>query len=167
MAAIISSMARQEHDREDLMAEASALVERMELRLATADEPLVLGIRRGGCLSVYFTPDDAYHFNTRHELRRAYRQGHLLKAEHRRLVKLTRQRTGSEVQLLRHEMSAAEQQTVLDDLQRRLREVQQAAAEQRLHALRTVPEGLPALERVVQWLQPLAHVQVAAAPHAC
>ena len=101
-------MARSEHDREDLLAEATALVERVEFTTPAFAEPIIFGVRRDGCLSVYLSADEAYHFNTRHELRRAYLDGRLLKAERQRLVALTRNRTATEVQLVRHQLTWTE-----------------------------------------------------------
>src|SRR6184192_244955 len=98
-------MARVERDREDLLAEATALVERVELEVAGWPGHVVLGFRASGCGSVYFGADEAYQFNTTGELRRAYRDGALYKAERRRLVRLARQRTAEEVQLIRHELN--------------------------------------------------------------
>ena len=41
-------MARRESDREDLLREATALVERAELTIEGFDEPIVVGFRRDG-----------------------------------------------------------------------------------------------------------------------
>ena len=70
-------MARDESDREDLLREATALVERIELAPADAadDEHIVAGFRRDGALSIYFGADPVYHFNSAGELRRAYCDG--------------------------------------------------------------------------------------------
>ena len=46
-------MARHEEDREDLLAEATALVERAELVVEGAAESVVIGFRRDGCASIY------------------------------------------------------------------------------------------------------------------
>src|SRR4051812_2746857 len=101
-------MARVERDREDLLAEATALVERVELELPGWPEHVIVGFRPSGCGSVYLGPDEAYQFNTAGELRRAYKEGALYKAEHGRLVRLTRHRASEEVQLIRHELDAAQ-----------------------------------------------------------
>ena len=39
-------MARREQDREDILAEATALVERVELQIAGETDPIVVGFRR-------------------------------------------------------------------------------------------------------------------------
>ncbi len=155
-------MARSEQDREDLLKEATALVERVELSLAGFAEPIVLGVRRDGCLSIYFSADEAYHFNSRHELRRAYLDGLLLKAEQHGLVALTRHRTPKEVQLVRHELAEPEHQALLEKLLAKLQQLCQGA----LVIQGTVPADLPAHERIAQWLAPLAPIRIAAQPHA-
>ena len=147
-----------------MLAEATALVERVEFTTPSFAEPMILGVRRDGCLSIYLSADEAYHFNTRHELRRAYLDGRLLKAEQHRLVALTRNRTATEVQLVRHEFTDAEMQQLLSRLQQSIdllrKSIEQAAVQ------RCVPDDLPARERTAQWLAPLSAVQVAAEPHA-
>src|SRR5690606_4241518 len=97
-------MARQEQDREDLLKEATALVERVELAIDGMPEHVVVGFRADGCASFYFGPEPVWHFNTSQELRRAYVGGLLYKAEQGRLVSLQRNRTSGQVQLLRHEL---------------------------------------------------------------
>ena len=101
-------MAREEADREDLLREATALVERVELRLPDEAETVVVGFRRTGGASFFFGADPVYQFNARGELRRAYLAGKLLKAEHGRLVELTRVRTADETQLVRRGLSVTE-----------------------------------------------------------
>src|SRR5262245_38318908 len=72
-------MARQESDREDLLREATALVERAELKVAGEPEPVTVGFRRDGSLSVFFGSVAVYQFNTAGELRRAFADGLLYK----------------------------------------------------------------------------------------
>lgn len=101
-------MVREEADREDLMAEATALVERAELSLPGSPENVVVGFRRDGSWSVFFGADPVYQFNSAGELRRAYVGGLLFKADRGRLVSLRRQRADGEVQLLQHRLSDGE-----------------------------------------------------------
>lgn len=88
-------MARQEHDREDLIAEAKALRTRVELRAAGMEEPIVVGVRDTGWLSVYFGDDPVYHFDEQGGLRRAFVGGQLLRSHGSTLARLVRSRTGS------------------------------------------------------------------------
>jgi len=158
-------MARQERDREDLIAEATALVERVEFTLAPDEPPIVAGIRRGGALSLYFGPDPAFHFNTRGELRRAFHRGLLLKAEGGRLASLRRERTTDEVQLQHHVLSDAEQQAILDELAARLDQLRRALETGTLQPLRQVPADLDVRTRLAEWLAAVAPLVIASSPN--
>ena len=160
-------MARQESDREDLLREATALVDRAELRVAGEAEPVTVGFRRGGLLSVYFGGQAVYQFSATGQLRRAYVDGLLYKAERGRLVALCRERTPTEVALRRTELGDAETGSLL------------AAARDRLGRLRTALEQgafevvgqvtqLPDLTRqVCSWLQSMPQpIDVAMKPNA-
>lgn len=114
-------MARHEEAREDLMAQATALVERVELRAPpAAASPVVVGFRREGSASVYFGEDPAYHFNSQGELRRAFVAGRLYKAERRRLCSLRRERSDAATELVRHDLNAAEEAQFLAECRQRL-----------------------------------------------
>jgi hypothetical protein len=145
-------MALHEADREDLLAEATALVERMELAVGGFGQPIVVGFRRDGCTSVYFGADPAYHFNKRNELRRAYLGGLLHKAEHGKLISLERQRTAAEVQLLRRDLTAAESQQVVSDMAERLRALDEALSADSFRVVGVVPADGNVLNRVQRWL---------------
>lgn len=146
-------MARNEADREDLLAEATALVERIELWLDNEHPSVVVGFRATGAASLYFGADPAYHFNADGELRRAYLAGRLLKAEEGRLVSLLRERVPGEVRLLRHALDAAETQSLLDDLTRQLQLLHEAIAQPTTRVLGQVPETVDVHSRVTEWLE--------------
>ncbi len=161
-------MARETHDREDLLREATALVERIELRVASEEAPVVIGFRRDGCASVYLGASPAYHFNTRNELRRAFVADELWKAEHGRLVAMTRERSSEGVQMVARELTDLQQVAALGDLRQRLRELQ---ADLRDHdgsqIVGQMPPDADVLARVRAWLAGLAdEIAVAASPHA-
>ena len=144
-------MSREESDREDLLREATALVERVELRLSGSSESIVAGFRRNGSLSLFFGVDPVYQFNTLGELRRAYRGGRLVKADDSRLFELRRQRYAEQVLLLRSEFDAAKTAAFLNEMSAHLR---------RLHAALLVGEfeivgQVPAESDVVARLLPL------------
>src|SRR5262245_26728992 len=113
-------MAREESEREDLLREATAFVDRIELALPSASRAtsahVVAGFRRDGGLSIFFGDDPVYQFNAAGELRRAYFDGNLVKAVNGRLASLSRIRTGSEVQLVRHDLSDAEEIAFLEQM---------------------------------------------------
>jgi len=104
------TMARTESDREDLMAEAVALVRRVELRVPDRDEIVVAGFRANGWLSIYFGPDPMFQFEARGRLRRAFVGGLLYRTQGTTLAQLRRERTEIETTLLRRDLT--EQQLV-------------------------------------------------------
>lgn len=161
-------MARKEVDREDLLREATALVQRAELHVEGFAEPIVVGFRRDGCGSVYVGADPAWHFNSRLELRRAYVDGRLLKAEAGRLVALERRRPGGEVQLVRQELDEEQVKTMLATARDTLDRLQQALANAGNHILvGQVPEDVDVVARIRDWLAMLPrNLTVAPSPHA-
>jgi hypothetical protein len=159
-------MAREEHEREDLLAEARALVERIEIELADGRH-LVIGFRRDGCASLFLNGDPAYHFNTHHELRRAFVEGRLLKAQRRALIALTRHRTADEVQLVRHDLSAEETNRFLADMTARVRDVRAALVASHYKIIGQVPDDVDVLARARAWLEQLPEpISIAARPNA-
>jgi hypothetical protein len=161
-------MARKEVDREDLLREATALVERAELRAEGFDEPVVIGFRGDGCGSVYIGAEPAWHFNSKLQLRRAFVDGRILKAEDGRLVALERRRPGGEVQLVRHELSDEQAQTMLARARAELNQIQQALEDVKTYQVTgQSPEGVNVLRRIRDWLAMLPRdLVVASSPHA-
>jgi hypothetical protein len=160
-------MARQETPREDLLAEATALVERVEIAVPGFPEPIVAGFRKDGCASVYFGESPAYHFNTRGQLRRAFIDPLLYKAEGGKLVSLQRQRGPGETALVRHELTEDEAAALLEDCARRLIRLTERLAAGEFRILRQVPAEGGQLRHLRAYLTqlPLPPV-VARAPHA-
>src|SRR5439155_6767228 len=113
-------MSRHELDREDLLREATALVERAELNVAGFDAPIVVGFRRDGSASFYFGGERVYQFNTARELRRAYIGSLLYTAERGRLVSLTRERGEAAVSLFRVELDDSEVADIVARLRHQL-----------------------------------------------
>ncbi len=95
-------MAKQEVDREDILREATALVNRVELKVSGRGDGdhVVFGFRECGSLAVYFGGEPVYQFNANQALRRAYHQGCLLKAVDCLLVSMRRERQDGKLQLL-------------------------------------------------------------------
>jgi hypothetical protein len=141
-------MAREESDREDLLREATALVERVELRAADEPEPIVAGFRRGGALSLFFGADPVFQFNAAGELRRAFRDGRLLKAERGRLVELTRVRTATETDLRSTELDATATAELLAEMGRRIAGLAKSLADGRSAIVGQVPEGVDIVGRL-------------------
>ena len=160
-------MARHEQDREDILREATALVERVELKVPDHAEPVIVGFRRDGSASLFFGADPVFQFNSAGELRRAYVAGRLIKAERGRLVALKRQRTETQVHLLRTELDP---QATIDILQAAAHHLQQLGDHLRSAAVQVrgqVPATTDVVARVRDWLERLATpLQIAAQPHA-
>ena len=161
-------MSRQESEREDLLREATALVERVELNASGCDEPIVCGFRRDGAASFYFGADPAFHFNVAGQLRRAYVAGRLIKAERGRLIALTRERSEQEVALVRHELATDEVAAIIADLACRFERLERG-----LHSGDYSVTGLVTAEadvdrRVFEWLRNRPRtIAIAEVPNAC
>ena len=65
-------MARNEADREDLMREAVALTERVELFVPGFEELITIGFRSNGAMSIFVGQDPVYQFDPSGRLRRAF-----------------------------------------------------------------------------------------------
>jgi hypothetical protein len=161
-------MARQETDKEDLLREATALVERVEL--APVDDRqgvhITAGFRLDGAGSIFFGADPVYQFNAAGELRRAYYHGLLYKASRGRLVSLRRLRSQNEVQLLRHELTEPEQNAFLAQMQNSLTDLANALIHGECKIIRQVPHDADVIGRLKQWLTHQDCSKVAATPHA-
>jgi hypothetical protein len=159
-------MARHESEREDLLREATALVERVELKILEFEEPVIIGFRREGAASVFFGADPVYQFNPAGELRRAYVGGILYKAERRRLIALRREQSDTEVVLFRRELDDAETAAFLSALDSHLSLLKAAFSQSSFSIVGQVPNEGDIIGRVRLWLDSLPpRVAVAAIPN--
>lgn len=160
-------MARQESDREDLLREATALVQRVELVVAGYDEPIVCGFRRDGSVSLFFGADPVYQFNTASQLRRAFVAGRIHKAEQGRLVALSRERSTTQVSLVRDELSGDEPAAFLTTMQGHLSRLREALNGGSFVIQGEVPSGGNVIGRMLRWLEALpATIEIATRPNA-
>ena len=159
-------MARDESNREDLLREATALIERVELVPRPTGIHLVAGFRRDGELSIFFGEDPVYQFNAAGELRRAYRNGVLLKATNGRLASLNRVRTEREVQLVRTDLSDSEQGVFLDQMAANLRQLKEWIRHGEIEVVGQVPADADVLGRVGNWLSEHSSWEIATRPNA-
>lgn len=157
-------MARNEQDREDLLSEATALVERIEIVPAGQETPVVIGFRSNGAASIYFGGDPVYHFTSSGSLRRTFIDGLLYKSVNGSLVSLRRERTEQAVQLVRHELTSVEQSHALDALKNRLESLRQAISSQSFEMIGQVPDGADLIGRIEEWLAQLVNVGIAQSP---
>jgi len=159
-------MSRSESDREDLLREATALVERVELQVPGYAEPIIIGFRRDGSASYFFGADPVYQFNTAGELRRAFVNDLLYKAEAGRLVSLRRERSATETALVRHELTLDESAALLSELTGHFAKLRAALQNHAHQVLREVPPGANLPPRILAWLQQLpGTIPIASAPH--
>jgi hypothetical protein len=156
-------MARHESQREDLLREATALVERVELRLPDQPEAIVAGFRRDGSASFFFGVSPVYQFNSRRELRRGFLSGLLYKAERGRLVEMRRERTAGAVELHSRPLTADENAEFLLTAKNELIHLRETLAARQGKVIGQVPADRDVAGRVLAWLQePLEEIAVAA-----
>ncbi len=148
-------MARQESEREDLLREATALVERVELRLPGQPESVVCGFRRDGAASFFFGQSPVYQFNSRGELRRAYVGGLLYKVDGGRLAEMRRVRTATAVELRSRQLLPEETAKFLRDAEDCLRRLRDALFGGKAEVVGQVPGEQEVASRVAAWLQEL------------
>ena len=99
------TMARTEADKEDLIADATAMLPRAEY--VAVDQPessiawefVTVGIRRDGAVSIYLDQDPFYQFDATGGLRRAYVGGFLFRSSSEGLTRLNRARTSEQTTL--------------------------------------------------------------------
>jgi hypothetical protein len=146
------TMARRESHKEDLLREATALVERGEFRVEGFGENVVIGFRRDGSGSVFVGQDQVYHFNPQGSFRRGYQAGLLIKVEQDRLVGLERQRTAEAVLLVRREFDGPRQAQFCEQARQCLQTLHLRFTERRFATLGKVPEDAPLEQRITSWL---------------
>ena len=157
-------MAQQEEDREDLLAEATALVERIELSVVGANEPVVAGFRRDGSFSIFFGAARVYQFNRLGKLRRAYVDGLLYKAERGRLFSLRRERTAGQSTLWRSELAAEAAASFIEAAAAALGGLRLAITAGTVAAVGQHPAEAQVLPRVERWLGELVAIEIADSP---
>ncbi len=165
-------MASKSQDREDLLRDATAFTTRVQLQVSWGErsEVVFAGFRVGGAASFYFDQDPVYHFNTAGQLRRAYVDDFLVKAEARRLVRLHRQRSDRESAMIRDAMTADEQHAFCQTVSQRLRELLQMIDEGdyvidgqvQCDENSDVPESV--VDRVRVFLEQLDEIEIADTP---
>ena len=100
-------MAKEAHDREDLLREATAYDLRLEIRTDWHEETIFLGMRASDLLSIYVGQDTVYQFNSQQQLRRAFWQGRMLATYQHQLCWLDRP-VGGRVRITRTPLESAE-----------------------------------------------------------
>jgi hypothetical protein len=158
-------MARHESDREDLLRDATAFAQRVLLKIPHGTQTVFAGFRKGGGVSIYFGSDPVYHFNQAGELRRAYCESKLLKAERGALAMLDRQRPGGQVLLVRHDLTAAETEKFKRQALSDLQSLHHALLNGQAQVLGRVPQDTDLIQRLTDWLSGLPRMIIARSPH--
>lgn len=158
MTPIAFTMARTESDKEDLIAEATALVERTEY-IPTAVFPwqtVTVGFKKDGSCSLYLDQDPFYQFDSRGYLRRAHVGGLLYRSQSATLAQLRRER--NEQQTILHRTDLFDDQ--LADFHRQmtsdLQQLSEALSNGQLKKSRSVPENLCQKQRTMEFLETIA-----------
>jgi hypothetical protein len=133
-------MARHEAEREDLMAEATALRQRIEYAVDGWADSVVAGFRESGHWSLYFGSDPVYHFAADGALRRAFRGDNLFRSSGQTLARLSRTRTNEEVQLFRHDLTTVELAQFMTRMSEDLSRLKTAIESGSAQVARQVPE---------------------------
>ena len=159
-------MARKEQAREDILREATALIERIEVELPGYSDPIVVGFRSDGSASVFVGPDPVFQFNSKQELRRAFVAGKLIKAERGQLISLEKHRTAKQVKMLRTKLDAASSVALLSDAAEHLQVLGEHLRDGTCEVRRQVPDSVDVASRVRDWLDCISTpITVAARPH--
>ena len=151
-------MTGQEGQREDLIRTATALVQRVELAIDKFPDLLVIGFRSDGAVSLFVGEDPVYQFNTRGELRRAFRAGKRVKAASGRLVELTRGPADNRVDMISRELTDQQQQEFLSQLRQTLDQLQGALQQKEYRVTGQVPADQDVVRQAVQWIDQLPNL---------
>lgn len=150
-------MSRTESDREDLLAEAVALVVRSEWQLPGQADVVTAGFRVTGELSFYSGQDPFYQFDAAGRLRRAYCRGALFRSQPPVLVRLVRTRTSQRTTLERTDLSPEETIAFRDEMRERLQIFADALSTGTARSLRSAPVDAPHASRLLTALAAVLH----------
>lgn len=158
-------MARNALDREDLMREATALVQRVEFRATDGrNGSVVAGFRRDGCLSLYFGADPVYQFDSEGRLRRAFVRGRLYRTQGSALAELTQVRSSQATTLSRHDLSPDQLGRFFQEMLGHVAILRVTVQQGPSAVIRQVPANEPVLTRLSQRLDALLNAPAMLAP---
>ena len=148
---------RVEADREDLMADAVNLRERIELQVTGSDHPVTIGCNDLGHWSFYFGAEPMYRFDSAGQLRRAIREGKLYRTQGTTLAVMVRVRTEQETQLQRRDLGPIEVEAFLALVGGQMQHLAVEFAAGRCQMLREVSASADFKDRLTAILNRLAH----------
>jgi len=145
-------MAKNEADREDLIREATALVNRVELTCAGTDEPITAGFRRQNGLSLFFGQDPVYQFDPEGRLRRAFVDGKVYRSQHMTLAEMTRVRTETQTILSRTDLQPDDLAAFRAKMNDRLSDLRNRIQDEQIRVSRVVDSRGDILARIAESL---------------
>ena len=160
-------MARDEDSREDLLREATALVQRVELQVEGFAEPIVAGFRRDGAASFYFGQRCFISIQHRRPTPPRLSRRPTVQSRSRPIGAIDAPRTADEVDLLRHECKADEEREFLAIDGPKTIRVATSVWSRVLSVLGQIPPDGNVAGRVGDWLSIQADpIPLACSPHA-
>ena len=155
---------RIEADREDMMAEAVNLRERIELKVPGIDHPVTIGCNDLGHWSFYFGPELMCRFDSNGQLRRAVRGGKLYRTQGGTLAQLTRVRHDDVTNLERRDLRPDEVEEFLGLVAVDLCHLKDELVAERCEVLREVDTSAEFMTRLTSLLVRLASSPLNLAP---
>ena len=157
-------MAQHEVDREDLMREAVALPDRVELSVNGFESLITIGFRSNSAMSIFIGQDPVYQFDPEGRLRRAFVDGLLYRSQHTTLAMLKRERTDTQTLLLRTDIADDALQSFRGTMLFSLQILEQKLNSADFTIRRSVPDAishitriqsaLASIRRTESWLSP-------------
>ncbi len=141
-------MAQHEEDREDLMREAVALPDRVELSVDGFESLITIGFRSNSAMSIFIGQDPVYQFDPEGRLRRAFVDGLLYRSQHTTLAMLKRERTETQTLLLRTDLADDALLKFRETMRRSLELLAQKLESAAFRVVRSVPESVPHVHRI-------------------
>ena len=156
---------REQQPPEELLREATALVERVSFHARHWQGPVVIGFRSNGAASIYFGEDPVYQFNRDDELRRSHWRGQRIKAQQRQLKLVQRDSGSSRMHLLTTDLDAPQTKQFVDELANHLEQLRGVVHHRNLRVIGQIPEHPDLLPRLHRWLESLgSHPTIAMSP---
>ena len=146
-------MPRHEEDREDLIREAIALPDRVELCVTGFEVPVTIGFRTNSAMSIFIGQDPVYQYDPNGRLRRAFVGGLLYRSQHSTLAMMRRARTETQTVLLRTDLGDAELALFREAMKSVLNVLHQKLTALEFRTLRCVPESVDHISRILAALE--------------
>lgn len=145
-------MAKDEHDREDLLKDATGYIVRVELKLEDIEPVIFCGFRESDAFSIYWGQDEVIQFNADKAIRRGYWQGRMIASYLCQLHWLNRDPSQARTQLSRERFSPDEQERFLELARARATLLRSRLQSNAYELIGQVPADGDAVARILDWL---------------